>query len=96
MNLTNQNIEKYNRIYFEKKMKKRQLLEENKKQINVLTSIDDMEEITQQKNIVKKNKRGKIIQDFEEMLKNNIELKFGQDIIMTIIQKNISFLMIYF
>ena len=65
-------------------MKKRQLLEENKKQINVLTSIDDMEEITQQKNIVKKNKRGKIIQDFDEMLNNNIEIKFGQDIIMTI------------
>ena len=89
---TNQNIEKYNRIYFEKKMKKRQLLEENKKQINVLTSIDDMEEITQQKNIVKKNKRGKIIQDFDEMLKNNIELKFGQDIIMTINEDDMSVL----
>jgi hypothetical protein len=89
---TNQNIEKYNRIYFEKKMKKRQLLEENKKQINVLTSIDDMEEITQQKNIVKKNKRGKIIQDFEEILKNNIELKFGQDIIMTINEDDMSVL----
>ena len=89
---TNQNIEKYNRIYFEKKMKKRQLLEENKKQINVLTSIDDMEEITQQKNIVKKNKRGKIIQDFDEMLNNNVELKFGPDIIMTINEDDMSIL----
>ena len=56
---TNQNIEKYNRIYFEKKMKKRQLLEENKKKINIVTSIDDMEEITAEKTIVKKKQTRK-------------------------------------
>jgi hypothetical protein len=50
---TNQNIEKYNRIYFEKKMKKRQLLEENKKKINIVTNLDDMEEITSEKTITK-------------------------------------------
>ena len=89
---TNQNIEKYNRIYFEKKMKKRQLLEENKKKINIVTSIDDMEEITAEKTIVKKNKRGKIIQDFDTVLKNNIELKFGSEIIMTINEDDMSVL----
>ena len=89
---TNQNIEKYNRIYFEKKMKKRQLLEENKKKINIVTSIDDMEEITNEKTIIKKNKRGKILQDFDTVLKNNIELKFGSEIIMTINEDDMSVL----
>ena len=87
---TNQNVEKYNKIYFEKKMKKRQLLEENKKKINIVKSIDDMEEITNEKNIVKKNKRGIIIQNFDEMIKNNIELTFGPDIIMTINEDDMS------
>ena len=89
---TNQNIEKYNRIYFEKKMKKKQLLEENKKKINVVRSIDEMEEITNDKTIVRKDKRGKIIQNFEEMIKNNIELTFGPDIIMTINEDDMSIL----
>ena len=89
---TNQNIEKYNRIYFEKKMKKKQLLEETKKKINIVRSIDDMEEITNDKTIVKKNKRGKVISNFEEMLKNNIELTFGPDIIMTINEDDMSIL----
>ena len=89
---TNQNIEKYNRIYFEKKMKKKQLLEENKKKINVVRSIDEMEEITNDKTIVRKDKRGKIINNFEEMLKNNIELTFGPDIIMTINEDDMSIL----
>ena len=89
---TNQNIEKYNRIYFEKKMKKKQLLEENKKKINIVKSIDDMEEITNDKSIVRINKRGKVIQNFEEMLKNNIELTFGPDIIMTINEDDMSIL----
>ena len=89
---TNHNIEKYNKIYFEKKMKKRQLLEENKKKINIIRSIDDMEEITTEKNIVRINKRGKTIQNFEEMLKNNIELTFGPDIIMTINEDDMSIL----
>ena len=89
---TNQNIEKYNRIYFEKKMKKKQLLEENKKKINVVRSIDEMEEITNDKTIVRKDKRGKIINNFEEMIKNNIELTFGPDIIMTINEDDMSIL----
>ena len=89
---TNQNIEKYNRIYFEKKMKKRQLLEENKKKINIVTNIDDMEEITNEKPITKINKRGKILQNFDEVLKNNIELKFGSEIIMTINEDDMSVL----
>ena len=89
---TNNNIEKYNRIYFEKKMKKKQLLEETKKKINIVRSIDDMEEITSDKTIVKKNKRGKVIKNFEEMLKNNVELTFGPDIIMTINEDDMSIL----
>ena len=89
---TNNNIEKYNRIYFEKKMKKKQLLEENKKKINIVRSIDDMEEITNDKTIVKKNKRGKVIQTFEEIIKNNIEITFGPDIVMTINEDDMSIL----
>ena len=89
---TNNHIEKYNRIYFEKKMKKKQLLEETKKKINIVRSIDDMEEITSDKTIVKKNKRGKVIKNFEEMLKNNVELTFGPDIIMTINEDDMSIL----
>ena len=87
---TIENVEKYNRIYFEKKMKKRQLLEENKKKIHIVTSIDDMEEITNDKKIVRKNKRGEIIQNFDEILKNNVELKFGPEIIMTINEDDMS------
>ena len=89
---TIENVEKYNRIYFEKKMKKRQLLEENKKKIHIVTSIDDMEEITNDKKIVRKNKRGEIIQNFDEILKNNVELKFGPEIIMTINEDDMSIL----
>ena len=89
---TNQNIEKYNRIYFEKKMKKRQLLEENKKKINIVTNLDDMEEITSEKTITKINKRGEVIQNFDEVLKNNIELNFGSEIIMTINEDDMSVL----
>jgi len=44
-------------------MKKKQLLEENKKKINIVKSIDDMEEITNDKSIVRINKRGKVIQN---------------------------------
>ena len=89
---TNQNIEKYNRIYFEKKMKKRQLLEENKKKINIVTNLDDMEEITSEKTITKINKRGEVIQNFDEVLKNNIELNFGSEVIMTINEDDMSVL----
>ena len=57
-----------------------------------MRSIDEMEEITNDKTIVRKDKRGKIIQNFEEMIKNNIELTFGPDIIMTINEDDMSIL----
>ena len=73
-------------------MKKKQLIKKKKKKINIVKSIDDMEEITNDKSIVRINKRGKVIQNFEEMLKNNIELTFGPDIIMTINEDDMSIL----
>ena len=51
-----------------------------------------MEEITNDKTIVRKDKRGKIINNFEEMLKNNKDLTFGPDIIMTINEDDMSIL----
>ena len=51
-----------------------------------------MEEITSEKPITKINKRGKILQNFDEVLKNNIELKFGSEIIMTINEDDMSVL----
>ena len=50
-----------------------------------MRSIDEMEEITNDKTIVRKDKRGKIINNFEEMIKNNIELTFGPNIIINTI-----------
>ncbi len=45
-------------------MKKKQLLEETKKKINIVRSIDDMEEITSDKTIVKKKQKRKSYKKF--------------------------------
>ena len=93
---TKNNIEKYNRICFDKKMKKIKLIEENekKKKVNLNSNLSplDMEEYTTKQKIVKINKRGKIIKTFEEMLENNKEFEIGQDIIVKLNEDDMSIL----
>ena len=86
------NVEKYNRIYFEKKMRKKKLIEESEvKKKNEEPSLEE-EEYTSQVKIVKINKRGKIINTFEQMLENNKEFDVGEDIIITINEDDMSIL----
>ena len=86
------NIEKYNRIYFEKKMKKRQMIEENEKKKKIEQVALDFIDYTKSQKIVKINKRGKIIQTFEEMIENNKEIKVDEDIIVKINEDDMSVL----
>ena len=86
------NIEKYNRIYFEKKMKKRQMIEENEKKKKIEQAALDFIDYTKSQKIVKINKRGKIIQTFEEMIENNKEIKVYEDIIVKINEDDMSVL----
>ena len=86
------NIEKYNRIYFEKKMRKKKLIEENEKKKKSTVPPPDMEEYTSQVKIVKINKRGKTIYNFEQMIENNKEFDVGENIIATINEDDMSIL----
>ena len=86
------NVEKYNIIYFEKKMRKKKLIEENEKKKKSETPPPDLEDYTDKQKIVKINKRGKIIQTFEQMLENNKEFEVGEDIIVTINEDDMSIL----
>ena len=93
---TKNNVEKYNRICFDKKMKKIKLIEENekKKKVNLNSNLSplDMEEYTTKQKIEKINKRGKIIKTFEEMIENNKEFEVGEDIIVKINEDDMSIL----
>ena len=89
---TQNNIEKYNRIYFDKKMRKKQLIEENEKKQKSEQSAPDLEDYTSQQKIVKINKRGKILHTFEEMIENNKEFEVGEDIIAKINEDDMSIL----
>ena len=89
---TKDNIEKYNRIYFEKKMKKIKLIEENEKKKKADAPPPDLEDYTSQQKIVKINKRGKVIRTFDEMIENNKEFEVGQDIIAKINEDDMSVL----
>ena len=86
------NIEKYNRIYFEKKMKKKQMIEENEKKKKIGQAALDFIDYTKSQKIVRINKRGKIIQTFEEMIENNKEIKVDEDIIVKINEDDMSVL----
>ena len=89
---TLKNIEKYNRIYFEKKMRKIKLIEENEMKKKVESAPPDMEDYTSSQKIVKINKRGKIIRTFEEMIENNKEFEVGQDIVAKLNEDDMSIL----
>ena len=89
---TKDNVEKYNRIYFDKKMKKRRLIEENEKKKKADSPPPDMEDYTTKQKIVKINKRGKIIRTFEEMLENNKEFEVGEDVIVKLNEDDMSIL----
>ena len=89
---TQKNIEKYNRIYFDKKMRKKKLIEENEKKKKAGQPLPDLEDYTTKQKIVKINKRGKIIHTFEEMIENNKEFEVGEDVIVKINEEDMSIL----
>ena len=65
---TKKNIEKYNKIFYENKMKKKKIKEE---QENKRKPKPEEVEVTDKVKIVHKDKRGEIIDDFEKMIENN-------------------------
>ena len=83
---TLENIEKYNRIYYDEKMRKKKLLEEEEKKKKEEEEEKKKEEpiFNSEVKIVKMDKRGKIIYTFEEMLENNKEFEVGKDMISSI------------
>ena len=83
---TLENIEKYNRIYYDEKMRKKKLLEEEEKKKKEEEEEKKKEEpiFNSEVKIVKMDKRGKIIYTFEEMLENNKEFDVGKDMISSI------------
>ena len=83
---TLKNIQKYNKLYYEEKMRAKKLLEEEqkKKEEEDSQKKEEEEKFNTQVKIVRKNKRGKIINDFEEMLKINKEFDVGDDILSSI------------
>ena len=68
---TQKNIEKYNNIFYENKMRKKKLILEKEKGKNKKEEIIVTEEIK----IVHFNKRGKIIHDFQKMIENNKKIE---------------------
>ena len=89
---TQNNVEKYNRLYFEKKMRKKKLIEENEKNKKDGNLPQDEAEYTSEVQIIKMNKRGKIIRNFQEMIENNKEFEVGENIIVTINEDDMSIL----
>ena len=83
---TLKNIQKYNKLYYEEKMRAKKLLEEeHKKKLEEESQKKEEEEkFNSQVKIVRKDKRGNIIHDFEEMLKINKEFDVGDDILGSI------------
>ena len=80
------NIAKYNKIYYEEKMRKKNLLKEMEKK----QKEEEEERKKSEPNcdsevkIVKKDKRGNILCTFEEMLENNREFEVGNDLVSSI------------
>jgi len=68
---TQKNIEKYNNIFYENKMKKRKIILEKEKEKNKKEEVIVTEEIK----IIHMNKRGKIIDDFQKMIENNKKIE---------------------
>ena len=76
---TLKNVSKYNKIYFDEKIRKKKLKEEQERDKKEEEEKKRKEEeiLNSQAKIIKIDKRGKIICTFEEMLKNNIDLGAG-------------------
>ena len=86
------NVEKYNRIYFEKKIKKKKLIEENEKKKVFGLAVPETGDFTTKQKIIKIDKRGKIIRDFEEMIENNKEFNAGKEVIVKINEEDLEIL----
>ena len=89
---TLKNIEKYNRIYYDEKMRKKKLLEEEEKKRKEEEKEKNKENLNSEVKIVKIDKRGKIIYNFEEMLENNKEFNIGNNIVSSIDEDDIMIL----
>ena len=94
---TLKNISKYNKIYFDEKMRKKKLREEEERDRRKIeeTKRKEQDILNSQAKIVKINKRGEIIYTFEEMLKNNKDIgeginlfSFGDEDDMIILDNN--------
>ena len=85
---TRSNIEKYNTILYENKMKKQKIKYEQEQKRNPKP---EEIEVTKEVRIVHKDKRGKLIDDFEKMLENNKSIEIN-DLIFTINEDDMSIL----
>ena len=85
---TKKNIEKYNKIFYENKMKKKKIKEE---QENKNKPKPEEVEVTDKVKIVHKDKRGEIIDDFEKMIENNKKIDI-KDMIFSINEDDMSIL----
>ena len=85
---TKKNIEKYNKIFYENKMKKKKIKEE---QENKKNPKPEEVEVTDQVKIVHKDKRGEVICNFEKMIENNKKIDI-KDMIFSINEDDMSIL----
>ena len=85
---TRKNIDKYNTLFYENKLKKKKLKEEQENRKNPKP---ELEEVTEQVKIVHKDKRGEIIDDFEKMIENNKKIEVA-DMIFSINEDDLSIL----
>ena len=85
---TRKNIEKYNTLFYENKLKKKKMKEEQKNKKNPKP---EPVEATEKVKIVHKGKRGEIIDDFEKMIENNKNIKI-EDMVFTINEDDMSIL----
>ena len=85
---TRNNIEKYNTLFYENKIKKKKLKEE---QENKKNPKPQEVEVTGEVRIVHKDKRGNIIDNFEKMIENNKKIDI-KDLIITINEDDMSIL----
>ena len=85
---TRKNIEKYNTIFYENKMKKKKMKEQKE---NEKKEKPQEVDVTDQVKIVRKNKRGEIIDNFESMIEKNKKMDI-KDIIFSINEDDMSIL----
>ena len=85
---TQKNVTKYNEKFYENKMKKKRLKEEEeKKRLNELEKNDISDEVK----IVYKNKRGEIISDFQKISENNKKVVINE-LIYTVTEEDMTIL----